>query len=264
MGLDVYLYSAEAREHNERHDREWDALWQRKKKGGITEEQFDALHKEITQYARHEDAPSKRYPDHLFNRRYLRSSYNDGGFNHAVHDFLSTSDSGTYPAQDGSLYWIFEPMGREWDGDEGTLTAEDVPKLQECKARALEVADRLRKADPLRVEEIGNALVPPTMRAKEFLSWFRQQKASREGKKSPFGDGGYSCREGTVLGFDKGLDVLAVTMGIGTLGKPSALVIYRSDSIDSYVQSAEITAEFCDEAIALIERDGSAYLMWSG
>lgn len=228
MGLDVYLYSKAEREQNEAHVR------------------------------------SERYPDHLFNRRYLRSSYNGGGFNRAVPDFLSTADGGAYPGQEGSLYWIFEPMGREWDGDEGALTADDVPKLAECKARALDVAERLRKVDPLRVEEIGNFLVQPTMRQQDFLAWYRKEKAKREGKPSPFDSEGYSCREGTVFGFAKGMEVLAITVGLGTFGEPAALIVYRSEAIDSYVESAEITAEFCDEAISLIERDGSAHISWSG
>jgi len=43
-------------------------------------------------------------------------------------------------------------------------------------------------------------------------------------------------------------------------------LVYRASDggFDSYVQAAEITAEFCDEAIALIERDGSCEMSWSG
>lgn len=261
MGLDIYLYERAHHEQNERHDVEWNALYERKASGEIAEAEYDAQREQITQYAPHVDAPSGQYPDHLFNRRYLRSSYNDSGFNHAVPDFLATSAEAEYPGARGSLYWIFEPMGREWDGDEGTLTADDVDKLRACKARALEVADELRKADPLRVAEEGNVFIAPTMRADQFLAWYREQKATRS---EAYPEGGYSTGRGTVFGFAKGMEVLAVTLGIGTLGNPAALIVYRSEAIDSYIQSAEITAEFCDEAISLIERDGSCHLSWSG
>lgn len=268
MGLDIYLYSVEQRRQNDAYEKaseEWYAEgpdgaspWDR-----ATEDERSAWRAEHA-YASSRDVPSERYPDHLFNRRYLRSSYNDGGFNHAVPDFLATTSSGTrYPDHEGSLYWIFEPMGREWDGDEGTLTADDVPKLAECRARALDVAERLRKVDPLRVAEEGNVFTTPRMKPADFLAWYRKQQVEREALPSPFG-GGYSTRDGTVFGFDKGLEVLAVTVGIGTLGEPAALVVYRSEHVESYIQSAEIVAEFCDEAVMLIERDGSCTISWSG
>lgn len=196
MGLDVYLYEKAHHEQNARHEAEWIALYERQERGEITKAEREELDKTITRYISHVDVPSEAHPDHLFNRRYLRSSYNDGGFNHAVPDFLGTSADTEYPAARGSLYWIFEPMGREWDGDEGELTATDVDRLRACKARALEVADELRKCDPLGPE-------------------------------------------------------------------PAAILVYRADA-SSYIESAEITAEFCDEAISLIERDGSCYLSWSG
>ena len=49
-----------------------------------------------------------------------------------------------------------------------------------------------------------------------------------------------------------------------TLGSPCALFVYRSTEVQHYIETAKITAEFCEEAIALIERDGSVYMIWSG
>lgn len=265
MGLDIYIYERAHHDQNERHEREWSALYERKDAGEITEAEYDELRKQITQYASHADAPSERYPDHLFNRRYLRSSYNGGGFNHAVPDFLATSTDTEYPNARGSLYWIFEPMGREWDGDEGILTAADIDNLRASKARALEVADELRKCDPLRVMSEGIMIGPaehmwhkPPTEA-EVLAWYRAEKANLDRPR----DGGYSNAKGTVFGFEKGLEVLAVAVGSRSILGPAAILVYRQD-VSSYVESAEITAEFCDEAIALIERDGSCYLSWSG
>ena len=38
----------------------------------------------------------------------------------------------------------------------------------------------------------------------------------------------------------------------------------NDDGFESYTQSARIIAEFCEEAISLIERDGTCHLSWSG
>jgi hypothetical protein len=265
MGLDISLYTTAEHEQDERHEAEWEALWERKESGAITEAQYDELRKGITKYGGHQDPPSELYPEHLFNRRYLRSSYNASGFNHAVPDFLGTPD-------EGGLYWIFEPMGREWDDDEGILTLDDVPKLAESKSRALDVAARLRKCDPLRVETIHGPYLggadhqwskPPD--GDEVLAWYRDEQTKHEGKVADdaFGEG-YSNAKGTVFGFTKGLEVLACTVGRDVLGEPLPVIVYRSTAIETYIASAEITAEFCDEAIALIEADGSAYVSWSG
>ena len=129
MGLDVYLYSR-------------------------AEQESDSTHGDVV---------SEKYPEHLFNRRYLRSSYNGGGYNRAVPDFLADPDR---PAAYGSLDWIFEPVRVEPDEYETELTEALIPALEQAKARAIE--------------------------------------------------------------------------------------------------AAEITAEFCDEAIMLIRRDGSAFMHWSG
>lgn len=260
MGLDIYLRTSAECRQNDAHEHEFDEIWRRRERGELSEAAAEAAWENITPYVPHGGVPSVCNPEHLFNRRYLRSSYNDGGFDRAVPDFLGTPD-------EGSLYWIFEPMGREWDGDEGTLTEADIPKLAQAKARALDVAERLRKSDPLRVAEVANAFVRPSMTAEQFLAWYRGQQTQRAGKRSPFGeDGGYSCREGEVFGFAKGLEVLAATVGVGVLGNASALIVYRPDpgTLDHYVASAEITAEFCDEAIALIRADGLAHISWSG
>lgn len=262
MGLDIYLYTAEQQAASDAHDKAFDELYKRKERGKLTEEQYDAAYKELPDYELASDVPSEKYPDHLFNRRYLRSSYNDSGFNHAVPEMLGESE-GTYPNQRGTLYWIFEPMGREWDGDEGRLTPDDLPKLAESRERAVEVAEGLRKCDPLRAEAVhapmlggGDHMWHSLPTEDEVLAWFRQELE----RSSSFDS--YSSAKGSV--YKSGLEVLAITLGRDVLGQPSPVIVYRSKAIESYIQSAEIVAEFCDEAISLIKRDGSAYMSWSG
>jgi hypothetical protein len=152
-------------------------------------------------------------------------------------------------------------MGREWDGNEGTLTADDIDKLRASKSRALDVADALRKCDRLRVFTVSPNMFSemPSHSDDDALRMYREHRDAREIKP----DDWYSTRGLEVFG--DGLSILAAIPGKATFGIPGVHLIYRSgDGFESYVQSAEIVAEFCDEAIGLIERDGSCHMSWSG
>lgn len=268
MGLDIYLYTAEQARRNAEYEAASEAFYEPGPDGTsprdrMSEDERKAWYAEH-EYSRYDRVPSERYPDHLFKRRYLRSSYNGGGFNHAVPEMLASSD-GLYPEDYGSLYWIFEPMEREWDGDEGALTADDIDKLRASKARALEVAEGLRKADRLRVMTIDHNPFGglSTRTDADALKSYRAEVAKGSG---PFGDGWYSTDGGNLNMFGDGLTVLAALPGRSSLNTPAVHLIYRAgdEGFESYIQSAEIVAEFCDEAIGLIERDGSCRLSWSG
>jgi hypothetical protein len=273
MGLDIYLYTADHSAANRRYNEASNALHEPGPDGKslrdlMTDEEYKAWGVEH-HWASHEDAPSEAYPSHLFNRRYLRSSYNGGGFNHAVPDLIGTAGEAEYPNARGSLYWIFEPMGREWDGDEGILTAADVPALQAARARAVEVVEALKASDRLRVTTISPNMFggQPELRGHDALAMYRGHMATR-GASSIFDDddGSYSTNGGNLNVFGgKGLTILAAIPGKDTF-TPGVHLIYRAegDGFDYYVQSAEIVIEFCDEAIMLIERDGSCEMSWSG
>ncbi len=269
MGLDIYLYTAAQAAQNDAYDKASAALYAdgpdgKSPRDGMTDDEYKEWSAEHS-YTPYEDVPSHAHPDHLFNRRYLRSSYNSGGFNHAVPEMLGSSgvDDAKYPNERGSIYWIFEPMGREWDGDEGTVGADDVVRLRACRVRALEVADALRSCDRLRVVTVGpNMFSPPPMHTdNDALAMYRQHAAEREIKP----DDWYLSGPDLEI-FGDGLKILAAIPGKATFNVPGVHLIYRQqdDGIDSYIQSAEIVAEFCDEAIDLIERDGSCRISWSG
>lgn len=291
MGLDIYLNSRERQRQEdayeaayERYAEEWGDKPDSPKK--------TAAREALPQYTPSESVASTKYPDHLFNRRYLRSSYNDGGFNRAVPDMVG---------ENHDLYWIFEPViGDDDEPYETELTVSHTQLLEDVKKRALQVAQEIREADPLRTMSVDAMLGQaehmwhdlPT--EEQVLEWYRSEQARHqetiarreaEGKDKPdWGeDGGYSNAKGFVAGFDTGLEVLAVSLGRhpladfgskfapGTLGStmgqlPQAVLVYRMDAEakESYVQSAEIVAEFCDEAIELIKRDGSCVMTWSG
>jgi len=271
MGLDIYLFPADAAAKRKLYDDASEALYEEGPDGKtprdlMTDDEYKAWSAEH-RYTPHEDFPSAAYPSHLFNRRYLRSSYNDSGFNHKVPDLLGTAGEAEYPNARGSLYWIFEPMGREWDGDEGTLTSADVAPLRAARARAVEVVDGLKASDRIGVTTVSPNLFggPPKLRDHDALAMYREHMATRTGAFADDG-GSYSTNGGDLNVFGgKGLTILAAIPGMDTF-TPGVHLIFRmeDEAFDSYVQSAEIVIEFCDEAIMLIERDGSCEMSWSG
>lgn len=297
MGLDIYLYTKAEHEANEAHTRGWDEVYAKfhdeetgELKPGMTDKRFKEESSQVPPYNHGATRPSECYPDHLFKRNYLRSSYNEGGFNRAVPDMLGRDE--------GGLYWIFDPVieGRD-EPYETLLDSTFIAKLEETKQRALGVAAELRESDSLRATSVSSMLggadhmwsqLPSE---DEALAWYREEKVKRdeanarllaEGKEVPE-EYGYMNAKGQVFGFTKGLEILAVTIGrnplasfsqnfpVNTVGgqmgiMPQAVLIYRleDEGRQSYVQSAEIIAEFCDEAIDLIKRDGSCMMHWSG
>jgi hypothetical protein len=263
MGLDVYLYSREQAEANDAHEKAWEAWYEQWGERPDSPEK-ETARKALPEYVSAEGKPSEAHPDHLFNRRYLRSSYNSSGFNRAVPDMVS---------REHDLHWIFEPVKLE-DQYEMELTEASIPALQVARKRALQVASEIRACDPLRVSDemstVGEAAHMwhqlPT--DDQVLDWYRAEKEKHTGKPNPWGgdDYSYSSAKGAILGFTKGMEVLAITMGQNVLKQPCAMFVYRvSDEVkEDYAISAEITAEFCEEAIALIREDGSATLHWSG
>ncbi len=280
MGLDIYLYTREEEQANNEHERLWEEAFNAthdeetgELKEGKTEEDWKAASATVPPYQGHANPKSEKYPDHLFNRRYLRSSYNGGGFNRAVPDMLGRQDVG--------LYEIFEPViGDDPEPYNTTLTDEHIPALEQCGQRALEVANELRASDPLRsmsvMTTLGSAehLWHQLPSEDEALAWYREEVARKklEPDKEEYG---YSTAKGEVFGFIKGLEVLACTLGrnplagfsqqfppntvgasIGVLPEPILIYRMHDEGKLSYIQSAEIIAEFCEEAIMLVKQDG--------
>lgn len=256
MGLDVYLYTKQQAEANDAYDKAWEDYEARDFADDAERKAFeDAMPK----YETYTSVPSERYPDHLFGRRYLRSSYNGGGFENAVPEMTG---------EPHGLSWIFEPVRLDGQYDV-EFTEASIPALEEAKARALQVAQEIRDCDPLRtatasgmigaLDHLWNAL--PT--EDQVLAWYRDEQKRMAGRDEEYA---YSNAKGDVFGFTKGLEVLAATLGQDIIGRPVAVLVFRlNDEVKHhYVQSAEITAEFCDEAISLIRADGSCSMSWSG
>jgi hypothetical protein len=264
MGLDIYLYTRQQQDADAVCDKAHSDYWEEWGDKPDSPEKT-AAHEAIPAYEGSTDVPSEHYPNHLFNRRYLRSSYNAGGFNRAVPDIVG---------EDHGLYWIFKPIiGHNAEPYETELTTSHLSSLEDVKKRALQVADEIRQSNPLRTETatgmIGSAehMWQELPDENQVLEWYRSEKAGHIDKLNPWGrdDYSYSNAKGTVLGFNKGVEVLAVTLGKSFMG-PAAVFVYRlgDEAKESYVQSAEIVAEFCDEAVDLINKDGSCFMHWSG
>lgn len=122
----------------------------------------------------------------------------------------------------------------------------------------------LRACDCIRVTTISGNPFGATARFSddEALALYREKAA----KPSPF-KGGYVSEGGNFHSYgEDGLPVLAAIPGVDHYNKPGVHLIYKlgEDTTNSYAESAATVAEFCDEAIMLIERDGSCSLSWSG
>lgn len=274
MGLDIYLYTKERQAFDTARDDAWDKFWERTK--DLPEDEQKAEREkanesgELPAYVSlDEGLKSSKHPEHYMNPHYLRSSYNQSGFNRAVPDFTG---------QPHDFYWIFEPVRGDSDEYDFELTEASLTALDECIERAEQVAQELRECDMLRVDAVGTALVgaldhmwkePPS--EAEVLAWYREEARKRAEltpeqleKAKDWGEG-YSNAKGDVFGFTKGLEVLAVVAGQSVLRMPSAIIVYRAeDSVEYYVQAAEIVVEFCMEAQRLIRRDGGCHITWSG
>jgi hypothetical protein len=259
MGLDVYLLAEATELASRERERQWNDLYKRRDDGEITEEEFETLRKGLPAFERYPEVSSKKYPDHLFNRRYLRSSYNGAGFNRAVPELLGDEDA--------NLYYVFEPVFKEEDQylielDHGSLAG-----LRSSKRRALNIAKRLRaEKRVLRAETISADPLygdPYTNTKDDALAWYRKQADK------PTGMGWWSNKDGHFYGApedpESGMRVLAAVPGVDVFSKAAVHLIYEMprETMEHYASASEVTAEFCDEALTLIKRDGTAYIHWS-
>lgn len=255
MGLDVYLCTTAEVAADRRYSEAANALYAREDYRQLTEGERTALHAALPSCAEHASVPSRRHPGHLFGRRYLRSSYNGNGFNAAVSELLGSMDDGR-----GTLTWIFEPVRSDHQRDV-VLTTDSVDVLRQAKGRALDVATDLRSSDRLRVMTVSHNAFIGIQRNSDNDALRLYREAIALGRVT--GGRWWSSRDLTVFG--DGTQILAATPGVAFGDSPGVHLIYRlgDEVLDSYVQAAEIVAEFCDEAVALIEQDGFCSLVWS-
>lgn len=259
MGLDIYLVSLAEQKHNEAYEKASEEFYGPDYDVEHTDEEKAAF-REQWQYKLSADVPSKKHgPGTLNNRRYLRSSYNSGGFNNAVPQMLG---------RESSYYAIFAGI-QSGDEYEIELTEASIPELEAARDRANQIAADLRALEaPVKVATVShNAFVVPPARTTEegALDWYREQARKAQDESNPFGGSGWSSRDGHFYGGNP-LAVVAAVPGVSVLGEPCVHLVFKLDSeaTESYVQSADIAAEFAEEAIELIRKDGAVHIHWSG
>lgn len=265
MGLDVYLYTKAEALQNEAHEREetefygkdWELYDQK------TEAEKDHF-RENRQYSYtgSTDVPSRNVShETLNNRRYLRSSYNGGGFDNIVPKFLG---------RDASYQWMFEEAIFIAQGEYAKWwTEEHIPGLTTAAQRAAKVAKDLRELEtPLTVDTVAGNMFsgPPTATSQDALQWAKNEVEKAKTQKSSFFEGGWSSAMGNFYTLKSPLKVVAAVPGVDLFGTPAVHLIYESDRevLETYVESAVIAGEFAEEAIELIREDGSCYVSWSG
>lgn len=259
MGLDIYVYTKAEVEANRLHEEEENAFYGVEYEIEHTEEEKEHFRKNRKyNYIHYTDMPSKKYGDGtLCNRRYLRSSYNGGGFNSAVSQMLG---------RDASFDWIFADV-KDYGDYRVPLDEGAVENLQKARVRAQEVAQALRDVGtPIRATTVSQNMFrgPSTKTSEDAIAWYREQ-VEKEKDMPPMFKGGWSSGEGEYFGED-GMTVLAAMPGQDILGYPCVHLVYSlpDDATKSYIESADIVVEFIDEILELIATDGSCEIHWSG
>lgn len=171
---------------------------------------------------------SKLYPEHLCKIGYLRSSYNEGGFNAVARTLLGKD-----------LYWIFDKNNEEYqfkpDWEATLRRAEEFKK---------ELLGKIEESHGCGVMEVSGFGDEQAMSGNEALQSFIEESK----KNAEYGD--YSNKRGYF--FPEGpLEVTALIHGKGFLGQPCTYVIYKKNSqYEFYVQMIDIVIENCKFVLA--------------
>lgn len=253
MGLDITLYTVEQQELNEAYYAKYDEDFDEDALTPEEKAEREVLEEKYWK-SNGEDHKSKEFPDNINTRRYLRSSYNDSGFNRVVPN-ATGNEAFTYEG-------IFAPL---WDSEGyGVGWVDDLDKVAEVRKNAVAAVEALeqlkgkavRRSMDVTVVNPFNAQIPTTSED-EALALANEQLD----KPNPFG-GGWSSSEGLFL--PDGINVVAVIPGQSIIGALSVHVIYEEPVHESYLESAKVLVEFVDELANLIKKDGRAYISWSG
>lgn len=251
MGLDIYTYTKAEHEPMEEYARRWDDNEDYDWEADPEKEERRALDSKISRIG--ETVKSEQFPDNINERRYLRSSYNDSGFNRRV-PMATGNDKHDY-------YGILAPLR---EGDEYKIKVADLDAVAAARANAVEVVEQLEANKDKKVRfsydvTVVNPFAPslPETTEEEALALANEQLD----RDNPFG-GGWSSSQGLFV--PDGMNVVAVIPGKNCIGSLSVHIITEETLHESYLESAKVLVEFLDELAMLVERDGEAYIHWSG
>lgn len=172
------------------------------------------------------DLPSEKHPKHLWNKRYLRSAYNDFGFD-AVADTLAGM----------TLWTVFAASGDE---------PEFRPDWAAARVQAEELLVRLRRAAetaPYMVMRLGHYHSGRASSRTEARDIFLKQLGTHPG-----GPTAYSCCDGDFW-IGEPCPVVALIPG----SENNTYLVYKAEPADLawYIEAAEVLLEFIDYAQTL-------------
>lgn len=254
MGLDVYLYK------NKDH-KKFKALHKKMRElednDQYDSDEFKKLEAEAeTLEERVKETPSSKYPDHLCNLGYLRSSYNSGGMNSVLRRTIGKD-----------LYDIFDPPEGEY------FVAPDWEAcLKRAKDTLKEFQDYVELKGGFDVMEVShNSFVSMNELPKDSGTaleiFFKQYEQNKKRVHNPAFDDGYnwySNREGEYF-MGKQPAIIAAIPGVSVLKSPCMFLVYKKDKadFDFYTQALEIVVEMCEWVLKQDEPDLYT-LHWSG
>jgi hypothetical protein len=290
MGLDVYLERYEdfelARALEKRYEEGSEALWNTvdKKYEDMTQEEKDGISAQAKELAESlglgewgtfeqgvekVKIKSAKFPEHMFEVGYWRSSYNDGGVNNVLRGTIGKD-----------LYYV--TFGNDSDSKEYYIQ----PDWEAAQKRLVEVQglfDAYIRDYGFRAMQISlSPFVDPgelPHSAEDAVALFNQQ-ADRWKEGAPLRaehhaagkmamGSWYSSRDGHFFFNDEfdedgggDLAVVGAIPGIGTLGTPSVYLIYKPTDMDWYQQALEVVGETFAYVLAQPERE-KFYLAWS-
>lgn len=289
MGLDVYLYKynrdpAEVFRLCEEATAKLDAEFTRIQAelapdgwdwGKATKEQKDEVFRRVKEFKSangyDDDEPeglrekiendSAVYPEHMFKVGYMRSSYNEGGINRILANYLDMDLGDIFPS--------------EKDDYERTV---DWP---EALKRARDMRDRftehVKKCGPYTViAEFQNPFTPPSEwgrieSPKQALDIFLTEKAKREANPPPPDWNCYSNGDGTFFFGDAALEVVGMMLSVqkkyGGTSCPGVYLVTKSKDgkspLEWYQHALEIVVEMCEWVLGQPEPE-RFLLHWSG
>ena len=206
-------------------------------------------------------------PKFYMNSAYLRSSYNEYGFNNVgpvlTGDKEATFDTIFSEVLDSAV----EKEGVYW------LGAYSLEALRRAKDKALDVAEKIAASEPYMVETIDFATVDSNLSFQQIntaelpshdasVNLYLQERAKHDQEEEHLKMPAY--RRGHNHYFHDGLEIVAA-FKTNYYGFPSVSLVYKQTDRwkEEYVQAAQAAVRFIARAISIIQTDKEVELVWS-
>lgn len=210
-------------------------------------------------------------PKFWMHSAYLRSSYNEYGFN-SVGPVLTGNPEATFDAIFSEvLDTAVEKEGVYW------LGAYSLDALRRAKDKAIDVAEKIDATEPFMVETIDFATVDSTLNLQMMdisklpshdaaVNLYLQER-ERHGEQHGEQDGELqfsSYRRGHNHFFHEGLEIVAAFKTL-YYGYPAVSLVYKQTDQwkQEYVQAANAAARFIARAMSIIQTNKEVELVWS-